>query len=214
VIARPENAKYGGRLPPDVIVRFGHATHTTPAQAARLAKLGVIAEVNLGSNRATGSVAKNKPVPGEPDVRINSDKSSTTYEQSSASEPPLDDHSLPTLIFNDVSVVLSTDGHDVMNTTLGDEFKLAQQVLKEVKADDRRIRISADQAISMNAKEQGGHAVVGDARGDTVIEVKYSELSPAKKALFDQAYQKFYETAQRYVAQRPKPGNGTPGATP
>lgn len=33
VAQRPEN---GGRLPPQVQVRFGHATHTTPAQAARM----------------------------------------------------------------------------------------------------------------------------------------------------------------------------------
>ena len=44
------------KLPPEVVVRFGHATHTTPEQAVRMAKLGIIAEVNLASNVQTGSL--------------------------------------------------------------------------------------------------------------------------------------------------------------
>jgi hypothetical protein len=126
IAARPEN---GGRLPPSVIVRFGHATHTTPDQAARMAKLGVIVEVNLGSNQATGAVAKDKPSGGQPDPRLGPGHQAPLYNPREAELPSLDDHALATLIFNDVDIVLSTDGHEVMNTTLAGEFERANDVL-------------------------------------------------------------------------------------
>jgi hypothetical protein len=200
--------RHGGSLPPSVVVRFGHATHATPAQAAKLQQLGVIVEVNLRSNQATGAVAQNKPVPGQPDERLGPDHVAPTYGQGQAKLPTLEDHSLATLIFHDVKVVLSTDGHDVMNTTLGDEFKAAADLLVDIKSGKMPIRISVEQAHTMNAR--GGRVdVPADAPNTRTIEVRYHELSKDKQDLFDQAYRKFYETAQRYVTSRPKQG-GTP----
>jgi len=52
-----EELRDAGDLDPTlVVVRFGHATMATPEQVARMKAVGVIAEVNLGSNVRTGSV--------------------------------------------------------------------------------------------------------------------------------------------------------------
>jgi hypothetical protein len=194
----------GGTLPPEVIVRFGHATHATPSQAARMAELGVIVEVNLGSNQATGAVAANKPAPGEQDVHIDADTKAPLFSDSKL--PTLEDHSLATLIFNKVEVTLNTDGHDVMNTTMAAEFKRGSEVLERIRIDDQKIRISVEQARAMNNK--GGHAAIpATAAGADLIEVTYSQLSIEKRSLFDKAYRNFFETAQKYVDHRPKQGS-------
>lgn len=187
--------QHGGVLPPEVIVRFGHVTHATSEQAARMSRLGVIAEVNLGSNQATGAVAKSKPQAGTIDRRVAHGEKGTTYAQDRSSLPPLDDHSLGELIFNDVEVALSTDGHEVMNTTMADEYRRAQDIVLAIRRNQSAIRISVAQAKAMN--RDGGKVVIPSSEKG-IIMVKYDALSPAKKALFDKAYQKFFETARQY----------------
>lgn len=195
--------QYGGELPPEVVVRFGHVTHATSEQAARMKKLGVIAEVNLTSNQATGALAKDKPEKGQPDQRTGSGEETSSYEQSKASLPKLHDHSLPTLIFNEVEIVLSTDGHEVMDTSLRNEFLRASEVLIAIQNNERLIRITPGQAKAMN--REGGRARL-NANRDDQLEVRYDELSPAKKALFDRAQRKFFETARNYRETAPAPG--------
>lgn len=194
--------QYGGELPPEVIVRFGHVTHATSEQAARMKKLGVIAEVNLTSNQATGALAKDKPEKGQPDQVSRPGEEDSSYQQSKAKLPKLRDHSLPTLIFNEVEVVLSTDGHEVMDTSLRNEFLQASEVLLAIQNNERRIRITPGQAKAMN--REGGRARL-NAASDGQIEVRYDELSPAKKALFDRAQRKFFETARNYRETAPAP---------
>jgi hypothetical protein len=213
IAARPENAQHGGKLPPSVIVRFGHATHTAPEQASRMAKLGVIVEVNLGSNQTTGAVAKNKPTGGQPDRRLGPNHQAPLYNDGKANLPSLEDHALATLIFNEVDIVLSTDGHEVMNTTLGDEFALAEETLGLIRSNERLVRVSAAQARAMDA--DGGAAVIPmDVPDHQVVEIKYESMSQKKKDLFDKAYRKFYETAHRYLAKRPKAGTPGPESQP
>lgn len=179
--------QYGGRIPPEISVRFGHAAHATSEQAARMKKLGVVAEVNLGSNYATGSVSKNKGelAAGE-EIPSGQDRSVLGS---------LDDHSLGALIFNDVDIVLSTDGHEVMSTSLAQEYRLASAYISRIQADKLPVRITVDQARTMNREQ--GHARI-PTRPAATVNVFYSQMSPLKKASFDSAYRRFFELARRY----------------
>ncbi len=103
-----------------VIVRFGHATHTTPAQAARLAALGIVAEVNLTSNVRTGSVDQRDAAEGA--ERFN-------------------DHAFLNLIFNQVTVILSTDAQSVMSTDMQQEYDKAQKLLEAFLAGDSTVSV-------------------------------------------------------------------------
>ena len=48
---------------PDLVrTRFGHETHASPQQSARKRALGIIAETNMGSNIATGSLSQTEGV--------------------------------------------------------------------------------------------------------------------------------------------------------
>lgn len=183
--------QYGGRIPPEVSVRFGHAAHATSEQAARMKKLGVVAEVNLGSNYATGSVSKSK---GELAAR-----EELPSGQDRSVLGSLDDHALGALIFNDVDVVLSTDGHEVMSTSLAQEYRLASAYISRIQADKLPVRITVDQARTMNREQ--GHARI-PPRPPATVNVFYSQMSPLKKATFDSAYRRFFELARRYSLAR------------
>lgn len=88
----------------DVIVRFGHATHATPDQMKRMAKIGIIVEANVGSNIATASVldAKQHPLLGN--------------------------------MLHGVRTVLATDAQGVMGTTLSIEYQRAAALIAQFRA--------------------------------------------------------------------------------
>lgn len=92
----------------NVIVRFGHVTHVSPEQLQKMARMGIIAEVNMTSNLVTGAAV-----------------------QASDTESRLDRHPVLALMAGGVDVVLSTDGHDVMHTTLTKEFRVAENLLRD-----------------------------------------------------------------------------------
>ncbi len=94
-----------------VIIRFGHATHATPAQVKTMAELGVIIEANIGSNKATGSIGT------------------------------LQEHPLLYQLYYGAKTVLSTDGHGVMNTNLTKEYQRASEILQEFAKNEKFLRI-------------------------------------------------------------------------
>ena len=204
IAARPENLGYGGRLPPEVIVRFGHVTHATPDQAERMVRLGVIAEVNLTSNAQTGAIARNKPLPGEHD-RGRLQGEPVSYEDDQDSSITFDDHSLGTLVFSNADIVLSTDAHSVMNTALGKEYQRASITIKRILNGHQPVRITVAQARKMNL--EGGSVSIphelGRDPGSATIEVTFKMMSPDKQALYQLAYVKFYKDAHRYYNRRP-----------
>jgi hypothetical protein len=102
LVATLEDLHYkpGGK----VVVRFGHATHATPTVLDRIAALGVIVEANVGSNLATGSIAR------------------------------AEDHPLLYNAFADVKTVLATDGEGVMGTDLQAERRRAEMQFADFKA--------------------------------------------------------------------------------
>ncbi len=91
-----------------VTVRLGHVTNIDPQQAKQLHALGIIAEVNLGSNVSTGALRRME-----------------------GGESRLTGHPMLDLMAARVDTVLSTDAHAVMNTDLSSEFKAAKFLLDQ-----------------------------------------------------------------------------------
>ena len=101
-----------------VQVRLGHVTATTPEQAQRMARLGVIAEVNVGSNMVTGALRRRR---GEVDR--------------------LGQHPLGTLLYYGVKTVLSTDAQGVMSTSLPKEYGLADEIIQRFRRGESKLTI-------------------------------------------------------------------------
>ena len=202
---------FGGKLPPEVVVRFGHATHATPEQIARMKKLGVMVEVNLTSNQVTGSLGGDGPAAGGQDAQQR--KRDSSKSDSRTGQAHLEEHALGSLIFHDIDVVLSTDGHDVMDTHLAKEYSKAKNVVEDIREGLLAVKITVAQAQQMNAdvSTSGRKVVIPDgANPNDILQVKYADLSDAKRALFDQAYGKFFETANRYSASASNKNGQTP----
>jgi hypothetical protein len=154
--------------------------------------LGVIAEVNLGSNVASGAISQTEGVHGK---RAPSER--------------LDDHSFATLLFYDTSIVLSTDAGGVMSTSLRAEYQRARQAIEEVLSGGRAVRVRAEDA-------QGrGREVPG--RND-VRELTINDMTPAERDRFLHGYEKLYADVEAYYQRRPKPrgsaSNPTSAAAP
>ncbi len=101
-----------------VLVRMGHVTHITEAQVQLMAELEIVAEVNIGSNLATGALPR------------------ATGDAIRLSEYPL-----LMLLYHKVDVIQSTDAQGVMSTNLPKEYELAQQIIDEFKSGDRRLEV-------------------------------------------------------------------------
>jgi hypothetical protein len=122
-----------------VIIRFGHATQTTPEQAKLMASMGIIAEVNLGSNAATGAVL---PTEGRK-VEDGSISVPKTPGVKPADIPTVfEDHAFLHLLYDQVPVVLNTDAQGVMHTTLGEEYATAAKIIEAFK--DGKITMKID----------------------------------------------------------------------
>lgn len=181
LIGALEELRVAGQLAPaDVIIRFGHVTHATPEQAQRLRDLGVVAEVNLGSNVATGSISQTKGAHGE-----------------RAATEQLDGHSFATLLYYDVTIAISTDGGAVMNTSLANEYARARQIIEDVIDGATPVRIRVEDA-------RGRGREVPGKPGER--ELTIDELTPAERSKFTHGYEKLFEDAKRYYMQRPQPG--------
>jgi len=107
--------------PPEgkVEVRLGHVTQATATQVARMKALGVVAEVNIGSNLVTGALGK--------------------ADQPTGSR--LDKHPLLTLLYHDVHTILSTDAGGVMSTDLAKEYGFAADILERFRAGETSITV-------------------------------------------------------------------------
>ena len=112
-----------------VVVRFGHATHATQKHAKMMADMGIIAEVNLGSNAETGAVLPPKRRVG-PDGKMIVERTDVNPKN----EPgAFNDHSLLHLLFAKVKVVLNTDAHGVMSADLPHEYGTAARIVQQFK---------------------------------------------------------------------------------
>ena len=182
--------EHGGSLPSRVQVRFGHVTHATPEQVVRMNRLGIVAEVNLGSNAETGAL----------------DRSGADLSQGDHDEPPgkaassaenFDDHSLGILILNRVEVVLSTDGHEVMNTSLAAEYRRAVAVIHQIIHRNKPVRLTPEQTTEL--RKQGKR--VSEDHPPTVT---FGEMLPDQQELFLAAEDKFYRDAKAFYERRPR----------
>ena len=158
-------------------------------------------EVNLTSNDVSGALAGNGPGAGGKDREQR--KRGATGSDTRIGNADQTEHALGTLIFHDIDVALSTDGHDVMDTNLAKEYLTAKRVVDDIREGLVPIKITVAQAQQMNADvSTTGRKVDIPTGADPrdILLVKYAELSDAKQKLFDQAYGKFFETANRYSA--------------
>jgi hypothetical protein len=171
--------------PKRVTVRFGHATHTNPEQARALAELGVIAEVNLGSNIATNVADQAEGPQGN---------------KTKKAEEDFSDHSFLTLIFNQVQTILSTDGHAVEKTSMGEEYARAHKIIEDFLAGRMKVRVTLDQA-------EAGFPGRGTKK-DGFVELGVEDLSTEELNRFLNAYKQLHAWANQYrnTAQR----GGTP----
>jgi hypothetical protein len=101
--------------------------------------------------------------------------------------------------------VLSTDGQAVMNTTLREEYRRAHQILEEVLAGQRSIRVEAAEATL----EAGVRGVAVPGRPD-LRELVVTDLTPAERARFQRGYEQLFAHAEQYYQRRP----GTPAGSP
>lgn len=187
VLTALEALKSRGLLDPTKVdVRFGHATHATPEQAIRMKALGITAEVNLHSNVVTGVVDQTKGVDGQP-------RATEQY----------DDHALPTLLYYDTGVVLSTDAHAVMSTTMREEYTRARRLIDEILAGERRVKIRAADA--------GDRGTVRPDEPDSRW-LAIHEMTADERQRFTHAYEKLYADATRQFEGRPGAGNAVVGA--
>lgn len=184
--------------PTKVIVRFGHATHATPDQVSRLTALGVVVEVNLHSNVATGSLSQTAGAHGP--------------------RSPVDlydAHSFASLIYYDVPIAISTDSGPVMGTSLRGEYQQAKVLLEEVLSGDRKVRVRAEDVRTKTRGEPDRFRGTPVEGHPGQYELSISEMTPAERSRFMHGYEKLFTDAREYASRRPKPGGtGAESARP
>ncbi len=151
---------------PNPEIRLGHATHATPELAAKMKELGIVVEVNLGSNAISGSL-----------------QDSATNPQGRSESGHLhhmDDHSLLTLAAEGVPIVLATDGQGMMKTQLAYEHRRAARLLNEFRVDG-----SSTMPVTREVFAAAKGLVPEQASGPYVL--TYGELPKAMKDNLDSA---------------------------
>jgi hypothetical protein len=145
-----------------VVIRFGHLTHATLAQARRLAKLHVEADVNLDSNIATGAWSF-ADMPDEPAIEqcvaATAADPQTNFELNNLPAFLIPDpknadrvagvlgvHPLKYLLMAHVRVMLGTDGAGVEHASMPREYALAASLVRYWKVHDSAFRKQAGNA--------------------------------------------------------------------
>lgn len=160
-------------------VRFGHATHATPEQAERMAKLGIIVEANLGSNAVSGSLQDN---PTKPQGRSGSGHLNS-----------MDDHSLLALASAGVEIHLSTDGQSVMRTGLRNEHRRAQEIIDDFRGDPARGQPARGKMPVTREVYAAAHPEIRENDIKPPFELRYSELPRHQRENIDKAYERMVE---------------------
>lgn len=137
-------------------IRFGHATHVTADHIARMNKLGIAADCNLGSNLRTGAIAlKGK--------RLEEIRKSELARYANPNAQPYNwdvaelvgTHPLKKMMISKTPIVtvLGTDGQGVEVTEVAQEYKMAREVLGAFGPFTRLcVENAIDQVIGESAK--------------------------------------------------------------
>lgn len=106
------------------VLRLGHSTHVTDEIAKTMAKMGIMADINLASNIATSAYIA-------PAINVESNILSQEYSllYEKAANIFLN-HGLLKLLKNKVVVVLSTDGQGIEHSRIEREYKTAKETIK------------------------------------------------------------------------------------
>jgi hypothetical protein len=174
-----------------VTIRFGHSTHATAKQAERMAQLGIIAEVNLHSNVDTNVIDQTDPTTGK-----------------KATSERYQDHSLLSLIYFSMKhktggIILSTDAHSVMHTSMAEEYERAHRVIEEFLTGRQVLRLTPEAA---KGRGRPIEVTVGvDAEGKTktekMMEVSRDDLESTELQWFLDAYAQLHKWATDYQAK-------------
>ncbi|HEY1554244.1 MAG TPA: hypothetical protein VGF94_05385 [Kofleriaceae bacterium] len=183
-----QELKNAGKLDPEhVVVRFGHATHADAAQVEQMASLGIVAEVNLESNVATGSLEQRDPETGK-----------------SLETETFEDHALLGYVLIGNETILSTDAHSVMGTNMTEEYGRAKRIIEEFLAGKSYVEVT-----EARAKGRGQREVVN--KGTPYERVEYrlhvGDLDATELEKFTKGYEKLNEFGRDYqkkVAQQDK----------
>ena len=161
---------------PNPEIRLGHATHATPELAAKMKELGIVVEVNLGSNAISGSL-----------------QDSATNPQGRSESGHLhhmDDHSLLTLAAEGVPIVLATDGQGMMGTGLGDEHKRATEIIRTFRGDG-----SSGRTIPVTREVYAAAKGIAIEQLAPPFVLTYAELPIPMRQNIDSAYDRMLSTA-------------------
>jgi hypothetical protein len=170
--------------PEHVIIRFGHATHADASQIERMAKLGIVAEVNLHSNVQTGSLEQRDPVTGKSQATEN-------YE----------DHALLGYILMGAETILSTDAHSVMDTSMAQEYERAKKIIEDFLAGRSYVEVTE---ARFKAGGGRGEEVVVNAGTDfkrSEYRLHVGDLNGDELARFTHGYEKLQEMGRNYQAK-------------
>ncbi len=164
---------------PNPEIRLGHATHATPELAAKMKALGIVVEVNLGSNAVSGSLQD----------------SATNPQGRSASGHlhHMDDHSLLVLAAEGVRVVLATDGQGVMGTTLHEESRRAAQLLVDFTGPPSGI--ASKKTMPVTREVFAGAKGIEPSMAEPPFSLTYRELPEAMRANVDSARERMLSEA-------------------
>lgn len=135
-----------------VIIRLGHVTYASAAQAQRMAELGVEADVNLDSNLSTGSWSLTAMPAADtllPKVTAAAADPARNFELNDLSAFLMPDagdattvagvlgtHPLKHLLMAGVRVMLSTDGAGVEHASMAREYALADSLIRHWRDSD------------------------------------------------------------------------------
>jgi hypothetical protein len=113
------------------------------------------------------------------------------------------------MIYQDAQVILSTDAHDVMRTTMREEYLRAHRLIEEVLAGERKVRVRAADAKGRGVVAGGTDGPPGGDRAVGERWLSVEDFTPAELDRFLRGYEKLHADAAAYYLHRPRPAAGT-----
>lgn len=145
-----------------VVIRFGHVTHATLAQAEAMARLHIEADVNLDSNLATGAWSFRDMPEGKAVSRRAAHTAARPGTNAALNDLPrllipdpddaqavaavLGSHPLKYMLMAHVRVMLGSDGEGVEHSSMPREYALAASLIRYWNARDPAFRARAGDA--------------------------------------------------------------------
>ena len=177
----------------DEYIKFqiGHATHVTLTQAIRMQKLGVLADVCLSSNAATGAIHVHLKNDDDDifitrgDLNGRAHKPAFVVRTSAAVAEAYAQHSMVKLLLAGVKVVLGTDGAGVEHSDNAQDFDVQWAMLHHFvgfqdKEGESEIAQCAQRVHKELADSPDSHEL---ERRDTILQAMIAEYKELRKII-------------------------------